>query len=68
MVNSVIIQLIKKMYYMKVFFLVTHFLIPFNPFEYMRKVRISSESGEKSAQIKHRLQAKAVLNKYVGGF
>ncbi len=29
---------------------------------------ISSESGEKSAQIKHRLQANTVLNKYVGGF
>ncbi len=27
-----------------------------------------SESGEKSAQIKHRLQAKAALNKCVAGF
>ncbi len=27
-----------------------------------------SESGEKSAQIKHRLQAKTALNKYVAGF
>ncbi len=27
-----------------------------------------SESGEKYAQIKHRLQAKIVLNKYMGGF
>ncbi len=34
----------------------------------MRKVRISSESGEKYAQIKQRLQAKTVLHKYVGGF
>ncbi len=29
---------------------------------------ISSESGEKYAQIKHRLQAKIVQNKCVGGF
>ncbi len=29
---------------------------------------VSSESGEKSAEIKHRLQAKTILNKYVGGF
>jgi len=28
---------------------------------------ISSESGEKYAQIKHCLQAKTVQNKYVGG-
>ncbi len=34
----------------------------------MRKVRISSESGEKYAQIKQRLQAKTVLHKFVGGF
>ncbi len=27
-----------------------------------------SESGEKSAQIKHRLQDKTALNKYVAGF
>ncbi len=27
-----------------------------------------SESGEKSAQLKQRLQAKAALNKYVAGF
>ncbi len=29
---------------------------------------ISPESGEKSAQIKHSLQVKTVLNKYLGGF
>ncbi len=29
---------------------------------------ISSESGEKYAQIKHRLEAKTVQNKHVGGF
>ncbi len=29
---------------------------------------ISTESGEKYVQIKHSLQAKTVLNKYVGGF
>ncbi len=28
----------------------------------------SAESGEKSAQIKHCLQAKTALHKYVGGF
>ncbi len=28
---------------------------------------VSSESGEKSVQIKHRLQAKTALNKYVDG-
>ncbi len=29
---------------------------------------VQSESGEKSAQIKHRLQSKTVQNQYVGGF
>ncbi len=33
----------------------------------VRKV-VWSESGEKSAQIKHHVQAKTVLNKYVAGF
>ncbi len=34
---------------------------------FFRENLFSSESGEKSAQIKHRLQAKTALNKYVGG-
>ncbi len=34
---------------------------------FVKKV-VLSESGEKSAQIKHRLQAKTVQSKYVGGF
>ncbi len=29
---------------------------------------VSSESGEKYAQIKHHLKEKIVLNTYVGGF
>ncbi len=33
-----------------------------------REKVVWSESGEKSAQIKHRLQAKTALNKYVAGF
>ncbi len=40
---------------------------PYNKASSNEKV-IWSESGEKSAQIKHRLQDKTALNKYVAGF
>ncbi len=35
---------------------------------FFRENLFSSESGEKSAQIKHRLQPKTALNQYMGGF
>ncbi len=51
-----------------------HFLLKYNKESSLHNIAVSnekvvwSESGDKYAQIKHCLQVKTVLNKYLGGF